>query len=109
MADRDRYQRVRSVFHAVCDLTPADRIQYLDAHVRDEPDVRAEVLELLGEVDTAESSALDAPLGDARILSDIHDAASSQGPAPGEAAPPLTQLGKYRILDTLGAGGMGVV
>ena len=109
MADRDRYQRVRSVFHAVCDLTPADRIQYLEAHVRDEPDVRAEVLELLGEVDTAESSALDAPLGDARVLSDIHDAASSQGPAPGEAAPPLTQLGKYRILDTLGAGGMGVV
>ena len=49
--DDGRRAQVDELFFAACDLAPADRQAYLDAHVGDDPTIRAEVESLLAHHD----------------------------------------------------------
>jgi serine/threonine protein kinase len=89
MIEADRWARVGALFDAVVDKPPAER----EAAVRashEAADIQDEVLSLLGSHD---------------------EAATFLAPPPPPAAPaiPGTLLGPYRIISTLGHGGMGIV
>jgi eukaryotic-like serine/threonine-protein kinase len=90
--DPNRYARLQDLFHAVADLTPADRAAYLAQHCA--PGETLDELEaLLGE-DARSQPALDQGLAPHLEL--------SEGFIP-------RQLGPYRLERLLGEGGMGVV
>jgi tetratricopeptide (TPR) repeat protein len=87
--DKALYQRIREIFHEVCDLPAHDRAAKLDELCKDDPDTRA---------------------GVERIL----EAEQSEG-ASDQAVPRLgfvqtaPELDGYRIIALLGEGGMGAV
>ena len=95
--DRDRWRRAEELFHAALARPPEDRATFLDEASADEADLRREVGLLLASDERAalflESTAFvpaDAPL-------------TVRGSLVGR------QLGTYRILSFIGAGGMGEV
>jgi len=85
----ERWQEVKRIFDAVLDRPPEEREIFLDTSCGGDAGLRAEVTALLGALDDA-GSRYETPL----VTSD-----------------PLLnrQLGPYRILRRLGAGGMGAV
>jgi predicted Ser/Thr protein kinase len=85
---RDRWPQVRALFEAASAEPRAERAAWLAAQPVDE-DLRAAVLALLADAD-------DATVGDA-------------GPAADGTLAEGQHIGRYRILRTLGRGGMGVV
>ena len=94
----DRWKQINEVFHAVLDLPSPEREAYLDEVCATDADLRSEVSSLL--VAHAASSVFDRP---------AYESASA---LLGEDVPdPLlgNQLGPYRVVSTLGRGGMGVV
>ena len=90
----DRFKEAREFFVAAASMSVDERIEYLDEACAGDADLRAEVEELLRFHDAATGggSELPTPLHPASILPD---------------APEL--IGPYRILQKIGAGGMGEV
>ncbi len=86
-----KHPRLQPLFLAALPIPAGERAAYLQRECLD-PDLRAAVLELLHGHDDAPSF--------------LHEDGAA---IPFEPAPPLQQLGPYRILDRLGAGAMGVV
>ena len=95
----DQYQRVRTVFHDICDSPPETWRQQLDAACggNGDVDVRAQVEILLG-IDR--SDAAEKFLGESIALA-AHTSADTE-PVPGT-------IGPYRVVGQIGIGGMGVV
>lgn len=86
-----QFARLQDLFHAVVDLSPTDRVAYLDRHHID-VETRCELDNLLAE-DAVPNLLLDADLP-------THLAATPSFPQ---------QLGPYRLQRLLGEGGMGIV
>jgi tetratricopeptide (TPR) repeat protein len=95
--NRERWQRIESIFAAAMDRPAPARGSYLDEACAGDSALKAEVLALLSAADT-EPTFL-APLFDLAAL-------SGDPTHPSEAE---TRVGPYRIVREIGAGGMGVV
>jgi len=94
------FHRVRDVFHQVCALAPAERASALAELCDGDAKLRAEVESLL---DEDSRSSLDAPFSRSQLARNlITNAPPDVGPVP-------NRIGRYDILRTIGAGGMGVV
>jgi eukaryotic-like serine/threonine-protein kinase len=97
--DSVRWQRVQSLFHEAADLPEDEQRQFLETQCADDTTLVSDVLILLRE-DANGSSMLDRDV--AQVAQQIFDDST-----PG--AFPFRQVGPYRIIKALGAGGMGVV
>jgi len=87
--DKELYQRIRAIFHEVCDLPADDRAAKLDELCKDEPDTRAGIERILeAEEGGKESDPIVPQLSNSRT-------------------PP--ELDGYRIIAIIGEGGMGAV
>jgi serine/threonine protein kinase/tetratricopeptide (TPR) repeat protein len=99
--DPERWQRIKQIFHDALELEPEKRTAFLDQACAGEAKVRAEV-----------SSLINAHLKDGDFL-DIPAAGMAAGAAGLESHPSELKegrrIGSYKIIGTLGAGGMGKV
>lgn len=95
--DHERWRRVEELFHAALEHGPEARREFLDRVCNEDVDLRRQVELLLANEEKA-GSFLDAP-----VVEDLTATLT--------AAASLTnrQLGPYRALSLLGAGGMGEV
>ena len=95
----DRWQKVEAIFQDALERPPQERASFLDQAFGDDDDLRSETATLIAAHDLAgdfiERPAL---VQDARIVLNHH-----QGNNIG------SEVGVYRIVDCLGAGGMGEV
>src|SRR5712691_1979028 len=91
----ERWRQIAEVFHAAVQHAPQNRQQFLEDACRDDADLRLEVESLLAHQEQG-GSFLETPA--------LLNPATSSG-----AAVIGRQLGPYRILAPLGAGGMGDV
>jgi serine/threonine protein kinase/TolB-like protein len=96
----DRWQRLEALFHEALELKPAARSEFLDKHCGEDQELRKEVESLL---DSAEKPMdfLQKPVLEAaqEMIADDRR----------EMIAPGTELGHYKIISQLGAGGMGEV
>jgi serine/threonine-protein kinase len=102
--DPDRWRRLDAIFDELLQLEPGQRAARLDELTAGEPDLRAEVEDLLRR-DLADSTLLDSEA--ATRFGHLLEDAARQAPAPADLAG--TEIGPYRIIERLGEGGMGVV
>lgn len=114
--DRERWDRVRQLFHEALDRPPAEREAFLQANEAD-PALRAEVRGLLeadadpGRRSPVSRDRIGALLGEA-AGSLLGDAAGSPADPPPGADPPSLEgrrIGPYRVIRRIGQGGMGAV
>ena len=108
----ERYQQVKQVFAEACRLAPDLRPEYLGHMCADDPDLRAEVEDLLAHDDKAlpvapQFSARDM-LGAAPL--DVHaDAAAHAVGVYSSLERAPDRIGSFRVIRKIGQGGMGVV
>lgn len=125
----DQYERAGEIFHAALALPPERRAAFLQQACPDEPDLLGEVESLLAAHERAgefieEShphigSLVESAIGRSPLDTqafEVGDAVSpSRGNGDGDSAaadallPPGRRLGRYEVVDLLGAGGMGRV
>ena len=98
--DDEGRQRLAELFEAAIELPPAERAAYVDAACEHDDAIRAELTSLL-----ASHAAAPDFLG--KLSGEI--LAAAFGTDPGELLPAGRAVGRYRIIERLGAGGMGVV
>src|SRR6185436_2662462 len=95
----DRQQRITSIFHSAIERGASERAAYLDGACGDDRSLRSEVDALLRAHEQA-GSLMDSPAIE-RVAAILSDGRSTN--RAGQA------IGPYKIISTLGAGGMGVV
>jgi serine/threonine-protein kinase len=86
----ERWQQVKSVFHRVRELVPAERASFLDHACSADDSLRREVESLLSSDEEARSGILESEMTRATLV---------EG----------TKLGDYEVQSLVGSGGMGVV
>jgi serine/threonine protein kinase len=91
------WRRAEDLFHAALERSPGNRKAFLDEACADDAELRRQVEVLLSKDDKA-GSFLEEP-----VLAGVAAARGASGPLLGR------QVGPYRILSLLGAGGMGEV
>jgi serine/threonine-protein kinase len=91
----ERWQEIESLYHSACERRPEERRSFLESATDDE-ELRREVESLLAN----EASAAD--------FLETHSPESAETELPG-CIPADTEIGPYRILEFLRAGGMGEV
>jgi serine/threonine protein kinase len=97
----ERWQQVRDLLHGAMQLDPAQREQYLALHCKSDPALREDLDSLLA----AEKELSSKFLGSDALAA----AVSRTRTIPAEELAPGTRLGRYEILELIGAGGMGEV
>jgi serine/threonine protein kinase/tetratricopeptide (TPR) repeat protein len=95
-----RWQRVQDVFAAALDTRPEERDAFVDARCAGDPELKREVVSLL------EAHARTGPvdrLGQQMLAPTLEQVRAQPATTPGRT------VAQYVVIDTLGAGGMGVV
>ena len=94
--DAARWERLQALFHDVVDRTPAERLAFLRGACADDPALIDEVLAAVAEDEQ----------GDSLLDQGVEYAAERMIAASPER---LREIGPYRLIRTIGEGGMGVV
>ncbi len=91
-----RWRQVETLFHQTAAITPDNRAAFLDEVCQGDLELRAELESLLASSD--------------QTLSDLqHSVAAAAGDVIDWENPDLARIGPYRLIRTLGEGGMGTV
>jgi len=100
----DRWRQVEKLYHAALKLSPSERSAFLDEQCRDHAELRREVSSLLS-YETSAQTFIESPAFEvaAKIMAQGSDTQPS-GQQSTHTAPP-----RFRLLEKLGSGGMGVV
>jgi serine/threonine-protein kinase len=102
--DVERWGRVEAIFHAARERS-SGREAFLDGECGGDLELRAAVERLLA-ADGAERALVDRPLEDVALPLLAAEATETPRPVELDAG---TQVGRYRLLDLIGRGGMGSV
>src|SRR5688572_30589006 len=97
--DRERWERIQTVFHAVVDESPEVRDAHLERACGGDDELREAVLQLLHEDASSDSV----------MHRDVHFLAEQVLNVADAPADGVLRFGPYRVLRELGHGGMGVV
>ena len=95
----ERWQRIKELFHAAAELAPGARGAFLAARCAGDPEARAEVESLLAAHEREGEFLYETP---ARVAAALLDGER-------QALEPGSRVGSFRVVSTLGAGGMGKV
>ncbi len=101
--DERRFAQIREVFHAACDLGPQARMQYLDDACSSDPSLRDEVNALFELEERSNTGHLTSAFVGSSFLQQF-----DPNHAVRQVVTPK-RIGKFRIVQTLGEGSMGVV
>ena len=93
----ERWERTKEILEQALRLEPEKRRAYLDSSCGEDADLRGEVESLINSHEEAGSQFLGAAAPDILQLT------------PPRTLPSGTKIGKYEIVEQLGAGGMGIV
>ena len=99
MSTHDRWQQIKEIFHSARDRTPAERPEFLDEVCKDDASLREEVEALLT-ADADNEDFLSAPAYEfaaGMLASDESEFSVGE------------KVGRYEILCSIGAGGMGQI
>lgn len=104
--ENERWQKIERIYHDAAEIPPDERQKFLHLACDGDESIRKEVLSLLAASGGTEEF-LDAPaLHVAAKALAFSTVAASQPPS----APPLPEfIGRYRVIRSLGQGGMGLV
>src|SRR5215467_432394 len=91
------WQRVQRLFLEAADLSPDERVRFLDSACGDDPEIRREVESLLTHDGASERRIAEALAGAAQSLSEA------------VTLKPRTRVGDYEVHKLIGSGGMGEV
>ena len=92
----ERWRRIETLFHQASEFDLGARQAFLDQACKDDPDMRAELESLLSSAD--------------QTLTYLRDsAAAAAGEMLDSEAQELQRIGVYRLIRTIGEGGMGAV
>jgi serine/threonine protein kinase/WD40 repeat protein len=98
---KDTPPALETIFNAAKALPPASRADYLNVACKDNATLREEVQRLLAAADSADDFFAARPVGLTQPENTVVDATVQEGPG--------TRIGRYKLLQQIGEGGMGSV